>query len=157
MFARWMKEKKLSSDNLKVFKSLSRKQILPVLDWISSHRPSHSEGVEILELAGELLLMDRLKTDTFQAASSVKALLERLRLLRYPLSLGGDEKKKAYLKGLPWSSGMKGQWIRERDRSGLSIHLTAFHQSSLREKIKNLETLYLRIKEEKVLWEDRDL
>lgn len=154
LFYKWVEEKKLSEKEISILKQLSEKESLSILNWIADHRPSHSQGVEILELSGELFLMDQLPEDIFQNFREPATLLKRLRNLRYPLSFGKDEKRSEYLKTLPWSKGLKGQWIRWNDKSGLNVHLTAFSLKDLSEKIKNLETLYKRLKKEGMLWKN---
>ena len=154
LFCKWLEEKKLSSSELSILKQLSEEQALPLLDWIGAHSPSHSQGVEILELSGELLLMDKLPRAVFQALQEPKALLKKLRGLRYPLTLGEDEKKFQYIKTLPWSKQLKGQWIRKNDKSGLHITFTVFSLKDFHGKIKSLETLYNQLKKEGVLWKN---
>lgn len=154
LFFKWVEEKKLSEKEIRILKQLSEKESLPLLNWIAKNRPSHSQGAEILELSGELLLMGQLPLDIFQNSKESTILLKKLRKLRYPLSVGKDEKRSEYLKTLSWSKGLKGKWIRLNDKSGLNIHFTAFSLQELSEKIKNLETLYKRLKKEGVLWKN---
>lgn len=154
LFFKWVEEKKLSEKEISIVNQLSEKESLPLLNWIVDHHPSHSQGAEILELSGELLLMGRLPLDIFQTSREPAILLKHLRKLRYPLSLGKDEKRSEYLKTLPWPKELKGRWIRLNDKSGLNVNFTVFSLKDLNEKIKTLETLYKRLKKEGVLWKN---
>lgn len=154
LFFKWAEEKQLSEKKLRILKQLSEKESLPLLSWIAKNRPSHSQGAEILELSGELLMMDQLPLDIFPNSKEPAALLKKLKRLRYPLSFAKDESRSEYLKTLPWSKGLKGKWIRLNDKSGLNIHLTAFSLKELSEKIKALETLYKQLKKEGALWKN---
>ena len=154
LFNKWSEEKKLSFKELSILNLLSENQAGPLLDWIASYRPSHSQGAEILELSGELLMMKCLPIDIFQTYREPKGLLKRLRQLRYPLTLGEDERKSQYIKTLPWPKKLKSQWIRKNDKSGLNISFTSFSLKDFYENIKSLERLYTQIKKEETLWKN---
>ena len=154
LFCKWAEEKKLSSKELRILNQLPKEQAHPLLDWIASYKPSHSQGVEILELSGELLLMECLPAEIFQSHQEPNSLLKKLRQLRYPLTLGADERKSQYIKTLSWSKKLKGQWIRKNDKSGLNISCTAFCLKDFYENIKSLERLYTQIKKEETLWKN---
>ena len=60
LFYKWSLEKKLNSTDLSIlteFKNVSTVKTL--IEWIEKHSVSHSEGKKILELGGELLLMNQ--------------------------------------------------------------------------------------------------
>ena len=153
-FCKWMEEKKLSPSELSILKLLSKEQAQSLLNWIALARPSHSLGVEILELSSELLLMDKLEENVFQTIRQPKVLLKKLKKWRYPLSLGEDERKSKYIQTLSWPKEMKGQWVRQNDKSGLTVRLTAFSLKNLEEKIEFLKFLHQKIKKDKALWKN---
>ena len=154
LFFKWAEEKKLSEKEIRILKQLSEKESLPLLSWIAEYRPSYSQGVEILELSGELLLMGQLPLDIFQNSKEPATLLQKLKKLRYPLSVGKEEERSEYLKKLPWPRGLKGKWIRWNDKSGLHIHFQAFSFRELSEKIKAMETLYKQLKKSRKFWKN---
>ena len=99
-------------------------------------------------------MMKRLPIDIFQTYREPKGLLKRLRQLRYPLTLGEDEKNPNILKPFPGQKRLKSQWIRKNDKSGLNISFTSFSLKDFYENIKSLERLYTQIKKEETLWKN---
>ena len=137
-------------------KRLPTKSPAPLLEWIARHSPSHSQGAQILELGGELLLMGWELAPLLQKESSSKNLLAGLRSLRRPMASAKARQKEDVLKTLPWPRAMKGQWIRQGDQSGLEIRFQSFSLKDLGQKIKSLERIYKQLeKRSNGLWGDK--
>ena len=151
-FNQWQKDKKLPHlsilTELKDHKSLSL-----LLNWLGEHRPTHSQGLEILQLSGELLLMGKNLDSLFKQTTQAEKLLLKLRQLRNPLSSQKMELKSRLIQDLPWLPQIKGRWVRQNDSTGLEIQFKSFSLKDLQQKIKNLNKVYDEI-EKKKLWKD---
>ena len=147
-FQQWVEDKKPGPASLSVLTEFSdTKTLQEVLNWIGQHRPSHSQGVQILELAGELLLMGTSLNTLFETTSNPESLLKQLKILRYPLTLKQDEKKSQIVQSLPWPRQMKGRWVRQNDRTGLEVQFRSFSLKDLKQKIKNLQHIYSQLEQ----------
>ena len=153
-FQKWVKERKLDSGHLSLLTELSDKKKLPsLLNWISKNKPSHSKGIQIMELAGELLLMGSSLDDIFETTQRPEDLLKQLKKLRYPLTSKQEEQKTKKVQNLPWPRQMKGRWIRQNDRTGLEIQFQCFSMKEFKQKIQNLQYVADQIeKKEPDLW-----
>ena len=153
-FHRWVKDKKLSPKELAIlteFQNLSK--LKPLLQWIESHKATHSQGAQILELGGELLLMNRPLSSLLFKEQKASSLIECLKKLRLSESSSRDEKKSQIVNSLDWSSSIKAQWIRQNDRGALSIHFNSFSLQDFKQKIQNLNSVYKQLDErEEKLW-----
>ena len=93
IFHKWVKEKKLNPKDLSIlteFKNSS--SIGPLLKWIETYKPTHSQGIQILELGGELLLMNKPLNPLLQKEQKAFMLIDRLKKIRQPESSTRDEK-----------------------------------------------------------------
>ena len=118
----------------------------PLLEWIARHRPSHSQGAQILETGGELLLMGRSLAPLLQKETSSKSLLAGLRSLRFPLAAAKARQREEILKSLPWPRAMKARQLREGDQAGLEIAFQSFSLKDFSGKIKSLERICEQLK-----------
>ncbi len=152
-FKSWVKDKKLSLRELSILTEFSKlDSIKPILEWIGQNQPSHSQGSQILELSGELLLMGKSLKILFEKEHDPKILLKKLKDLRYPLSSKQDKQRTQIIKNLPWSSFLKGRWVRNKDQGCLEVSFQSSSIKDLEQKIKNLEQIKDTIKKEKKLW-----
>lgn len=154
-FKSWAQKKKLSQKDMDIlteFKNIT--DIKPVLNWIAKHQSSHSQGEQILELSGELLLMKKSLTHILQTETNSKNLIEKLKKLRHPLSSTQDENKQNLVKNLSknWPASIKTKWLRQNDKGCLEICFKSFSLKDLEQKIKSLEQIKKDIK--KQLWEN---
>lgn len=149
-FQQWVKDKKLTSSHLSPlteFSDIQRLQAL--LNWIGRNRPSHSQGVQILELAGELLLMGISLDAAFETTQNPEILLKKLKKLRHPLASTEEERKSNIVQALSWSKQMKGRWIRQNDRTGLEVQFQCFSMKEFKQKIQNLQHIVRQMEEQK--------
>ncbi len=153
-FKSWVENKKLNPKELSILTEFSKMDsIQPILKWIGKNQPSHSQGSQILELSGELLLMGKSLKTLFEQESNSKFLLKKLKDLRQPLSAKQDKMRSQIVKNLPWSSFIKGKWVRKNDRGFLEVSFQSSSLKDLEQKIKNLEQIRNTIKMEKKLWD----
>ena len=149
-FEKWVKDKKLEFASLSLLTELSDIQIAqPLLAWISRNRPSHSQGIQILEMTGELLLMGRSLNALFETTQNPEDLLKNLKQLRYPLTSGQEEQKTKIVKALPWPKQMKGRWIRQNDKTGLEVQFRCFSMKDFKQKIQNLQHIISELEEKR--------
>ena len=142
-FQQWVENKKPGPASLSLLMEFSDTKTLQViLNWIGRHRPSHSQGIQILELAGELLLMGTPLDTLFETTTNLENLLKQLKLLRYPMASKQEEQKSKIIQSLSWPRQMKGRWIRQNDLSGLEIQFRCFSIKDLKQKIQGLEHIY---------------
>ena len=94
LFHKWSLEKKLNSTDLSILTEFkSAKPFKPLIEWIEkSQAVSHSEGKQILELGGELLLMNQSIQNVLQKHKQAKALITDLKKLRFPIYTQKHEK-----------------------------------------------------------------
>lgn len=152
-FKSWVENKKLNSKELTVLTEFSGfHEVQDLIDWIVQCQPSHSQGAQILELGGELLLAGKSISSLTKKEQNPKTLLKKLKILRYPLASQKDKNKEQEVKQLPWSSLMQGKWIRQGDQSGLEVSFKSFSLKDLENKIKTLETIKNFIKTNKKIW-----
>ena len=118
------------------------------MKWIGEQKPSHSHGVQILEMGAELLLMGKKLDEIMFKEENAKNLLKKLRMLRQPESSQRDQHKEEIIKKLPWPTGIKGTWLRQNDRSGLEIRFQSFSFKELDQKIKSLQSISENLQKE---------
>ena len=148
LFHKWVKEKKLNTKELTIleeFENLSK--IKPLLQWIETYKVTHSEGIQILEYAGELLLMNQDLNSLFQKQKKASLLIEQLKKLRHPESSSRDEEKSQMATNLNWSPSIKAKWVRKNDKGGLSVSFHSFSLRDLKQKIQNLNSIYKQLEE----------
>ena len=128
-FQSWMDSKKLNQKDIDILTEFPDSKIIePVLNWISKNQPSHSQGQQILELSGELLLMKKSINPILETEQDSKKLITLLKKLRYPVSSNQDDKNSSIVNSLPWPSSIKARWVRQNDQGSLEI---SFKSNSL--------------------------
>ena len=145
-FYRWSAKKKLNSKDLSLlteFKDSSAFESL--IQWIEKREPGHSEGRQILDLGGELLLMGRSLKALLERETKAPELIEKLKKLRWPETMGRDEKKSKIIDSLNWPNSIKARWIRQNDRGALSIHFQSFSLRDMKQKIQKLNSAYKQL------------
>jgi len=146
-FYQWTLDKKLNETDLSIlteFHQLS--EIKDLIVWIEKHFVSHSQGVQILDLAGELLLMNKNIKPVLE--KNPEQLIKKLREMRFPESFLREKRKREILEKLGGS--IHTQWVREKDRTGVQIQFKSFSPQDLKQKIEKLKELYKK----KELWEN---
>ncbi len=119
------------------------------LELILILRCSYSEGLKILELVTEIVLIydqqkiqidfDMLTTHHEQKMLNPDQWLTRLNQLRFPLTMQNDTEIKLKLEKLPWPFGSKIKFERRGDRSGVELKVFISNPSDLVKIISSLE------------------
>ena len=153
-FYKWSLEKKLNSTDLSILTEFKNSSSLKTLiEWIENHSVSHSEGKQILELGGELILMNQSIQALLQKHKKAKALIIDLKQLRYPIYTQQEKRKAKIIKELDLGSSLKAVWRQDKDRGALSVQFQSFSLKDLKQKIKKLEAIYKQLEEGKEqLW-----
>lgn len=155
-FHEWVKDKKLNPKDLSILTEFQT--IFPIknlLQWIEKQQPSHSQGKQILELGGELLLMNKPIHNLLLNEKKSSSLIENLRQLRFPETSSRDEIKSRIVKHLPWTKFIKAKWTRQNDRGALSVHFQSFSLKDFKQKIQKLNSVYEHLdKGSEKLWKD---
>ena len=151
IFYKWTVKKQLNETHLSILTEFKdSNQLKNLISWIENHNVSHSQGVQILDLAGELLLMGKNITPLLEKHRESDTLIKELKKLRFPESSLREERKKKLLNKLNLAESIEAKWIREKDRTGIQIQFKSFSAKDLKQKIEKLNRFY----NEKTLWED---
>ena len=151
VFHKWTLEKKLNETDLSILTEFSQSEpIKQLILWIENHFVSHAHGVQILDLAGELLLANKKINHVLQNHTDSSSLLKELRKHRFPESSLREEKKQQFLNQLNLGKSIKAKWVREKDRTGVQLEFKSFSPKDLKQKIERLKSLF----NEESLWKD---
>ena len=155
-FHQWVKDKKLNTKELTILEEFKKDSpIKSLLLWIANHKVTHSEGLQILDYAGELILMNENLDSLFQKQTKASALIEQLKKLRNPKSSARSAKKSQIVKHLPWNPSIKAKWLRQNDKEGIFISFPIFSLKDFKQKIQNLNSIYKQLEESKnKLWKE---
>lgn len=137
----WIDERQLSPRDLSILLCFdSLEPLAPTLNLLAQRNLSRNLGAQILELSGELALMDQALPApySFERDPDGRAWLAELEKQRRPRSSARDESRREELQSLPWPQQLKGQWRRQGDQSRLEVSLSA---GSLQEWNRRLEDL----------------
>lgn len=155
-FQKWAEDKKLNSKDLTIlteFKNIN--SIKTLIQWIENRCPTHSEGVQILEIGGELILMNQPINSILSKESTSSSLIASLKKLRWVESSLRDEKKSKIVSQLSHSNSLKTNWVRQGDRGALSIQFKSFSMRDLKQKIQQICSIYKQLDEGKEkLWRE---
>lgn len=123
-FVLWAAEKKVKESDMpfvSLIKTPSQQEIFQRLsNQIVSLRPSFSEGLSILEMVTELILMGH-QEDLFSNLDTLNGYKNHVRGLRYPMATNQDDQLKTKLQNLPWPQGSKIKFERRGDRAGVEV------------------------------------
>ena len=148
-FHKWVTDKKPDPGALSLFRELSdTNKARDLLTWLGQNRPSCSLGVQILETAGELLLMGKDLSSVFKETERPEGLLKKLMKLRYPQATQRDEEKGKQVLSLPWPGGVKARWLRQNDTSGLEVRFVCFSLKDFKRKVQGLDLVHKQMKED---------
>jgi len=155
-FKKWADSKKLNSKELTILTELKNCHSLSsLIQWIENHKPTHSQGIQILELGGELFLMDKLFESLLTKEIQPHSLIEQLKKLRLPETYSRDKKKSQIVKSLSWPPSIQARWLRQGDRGALSVQFKSFSMKDFKQKIQKLNSIYDQLrKEPEKLWKD---
>ena len=121
-FYKWTVKKQLNETHLSILTEFKdSNQIKNLIFWIENHTVTHSQGVQILDLAGELLLMSKNINPLLEKHQESDTLIKKLKKLRFPESSLREERKKELLNKLNLAESIEAKWIREKDRTGIQL------------------------------------
>lgn len=148
-FQKWVKNRKSDFSHLSLLTEFSDLQKLQsLLNWISKNNPSHSKGIQTLELAGELLLMNVSLDAIFNTTQNPEELLKQLKKLRHPIASEQEERRSKIVQNLPWQRHTKGRWIRQNDKTGLEVQFQCFSMKEFKQKLQNLQHIAEQMEKE---------
>lgn len=139
-FIFWAHDKGLKARDLSIL--LSFDEVAPlntVMEKISALQVSKSEGVKILEWAGELLLSGHSLKEVLPGEDKTDSWLRSLQSKRYPSSYQQDNSKQQTVKTFAWPKHTQAQWLRQGDRTGIELKL---HVQSPEDFAKKLQALH---------------
>ncbi len=155
-FQKWAENKKLAPPELDILTEFNTSQPLkPLLRWLETRQPTHSQGAQILELGGELLLMNKPLDSRWLNEAQAPELIKKLQKLRLAETSRRDEKKSKIVQSLSWPPSIQAQWIRQGDRGALSVQFKSFSLKDFQQKIQKLNSVYSQLSQApEKLWKD---
>lgn len=142
----WLESKKAAGIDLPFLTLLKSESQLSILDKVFEKfevvRPSFSDGVKILELVTENILIrpnDNSLENLFEHSDSAENWLKNLNHLRYPITTARDSELENKMMALPWPYGAKTKFERRGDRSGVELKLFISSEADLTKVISSLE------------------
>lgn len=146
-FKTWSEAKKVKEADLIFTRALKSQVHLDLFHKLSNQvaelNPSFSEGLQILELSTDLILMGY-SEELFNQSTQIDAYKNHLKSLRYPQTTKRDDELKNKLEALPWPYGSKVKFERRGDRAGVELKLFISSEVDLTKILASLE----RVKQE---------
>ena len=142
-FQNWMEGKKLQISDLRIVNSLKPpKTLYSVCEYLAQKNISQALAVQILELTGELILMEHSPEKILQAlkTSPPENSIEQIECLRKPKALSQDLKKQKQIAKNLWPPQVQAKWRRIGDQGGLEIKLWSANQEDFQKKIKKISS-----------------
>lgn len=139
---KWVEEKDLSVRDLMILLSFdSLKSLQPCFHFLSEKSCSKSEGVKILELYGELILLDRDAATTLSLASTPADALRSLELLRYPMRKSMQMTLEEKLKSVQMPLRTQARFLTQGDETSLELKLQAKNPEDLKKRLESLQNM----------------
>jgi len=143
----WSEDKKVKESDLIFARALKNPVHLDLFhkaaDQVAGFGPSFSEGLQILEMLTDLVLMGH-SEQLFLQQTDLATYKMHLKSLRYPQTTKRDEDLKTKLENLPWPYGSKVKFERRGDRAGVELKLFISSDVDLTKILASLE----RVKQE---------
>jgi hypothetical protein len=151
----WIDEKTLGPRELSIFLSMPEPlQLNALLEQITARNISRQIGVKILEIGGELLLMN-IAWPTWESHAKDpdgRLWLKAAGELRHPNSTATDQSRSQRVTTLPWPAHIHAEWKREGDRAGLSIQFSSQSVADWQKRINDLEAIKPHLSGENSPW-----
>jgi hypothetical protein len=142
----WCEERKWTAGDVQILRSLpSLDEVTAAFTKMQQTRATRSQGVEILEIYGELQLLQVPPAVRLGASTSADAWLKELRQLRFPLATRTLEQKNSELAKAPWPKSTSARWVREGDKMKLEVTIGAENGTDLSRRLKQLESVSYEI------------
>lgn len=143
----WSEDKKVKESDLIFARALKNPVHLDlfhkVADQVAGLGPSFSDGLQILEMLTDLVLMGHTE-ELFLRQTDLATYKAHLKSLRYPQTTKRDDDLKIKLENLPWPYGSKVKFERRGDRAGVELKLFISSEVDLTKILASLE----RVKQE---------
>lgn len=118
-------------------------QIEQIVDQLLQTKASFSEGIQILELSTELLLLEKKPA---YSGNSTTEWIQNLKILRYPSSHQIQKNKEDLFLKLPWPHGSKIKFERRGDRTGVELKCFISSEVDLTKMLAALERVQTELK-----------
>lgn len=149
-FQNWASDKDLGQRELRPLLLIKNfPEFFPHLSALAVQNPPRGEGVQLLEMTVELLLMD-VPIQTIQEIFEMepfRAILE-MRGLRYPQRAGKQALMEEKCKKLPWPKGTQLKWNFLRDQPSLELKLLLQSEAELRALAQSMLEIQERLTSE---------
>ncbi len=142
-FQAWAHHKALGPKDLAILLSFAEPNpdFDELLEWMAHSQTSKSIGVQVLEIAGELLLMG--KALPSRKSLRPESYLMELEGQRRPLSRAALENKNQELSTLPWPARCSGRWLRLGDALVLETKVMGSNFQEVRQRLEALSRVFL--------------
>lgn len=151
-FQNWVQTKKVQPNDLRFLSLLPAPEQKDLFhqhtDIFFATAPSFSEGLQVLELVVDLILLKRdseipvlAVADRNQAVQKISEWRAQLHKLRYPSTSGNDDQRKQILENLNWPTGAKTKVERRGDRHGVELKIFISSSTDVTKLISNLERI----------------
>jgi hypothetical protein len=138
----WCEEKKWTAGDVQILRALpDLAAIQPAFEKLIATKATRAQGVEILEIIGELILLAIPWADTLAANTSAEGWLQNLRKLRHPRAAQSLDSKNRELMKAPWPKSTSAKWLRKGDRLKLEVVVEADDGVDLARRLQQLESL----------------
>lgn len=142
-FQQWMLTHSCSPRDIEPLLSLKDTTLVfSFLENFTQLKLSRNQGAQLLELSTELHLMGHDWSELLPLShEDINSWLQRLQILRYPLTHELDQSAEKLLTELPWTKQFSSRWVRQGDRSGLEVKFLALSPNDLKNKLKSLNEI----------------
>lgn len=142
----YIAEKDIRAFDVTIVDSLSLDVQKELLNLLVQLKPSKSQFCQLLNLCGELILMDTPFVEIVETLKSSQA-LEELRKKRFPQTSVKDLEFKNFLSTLSWPKAVSAQALRKGDVQGLEIKFFTKDAAELEKTLKGLQSAALQWKQ----------
>lgn len=138
----WIEEKDLAFRDLMILLSFdSLKNLHPCFTFLTERQCSKSEGVKILELYGELILLDRDAHTTLSVATTAADAIKGLEFLRYPMRKSLQNVLEEKLKSVQMPLRTQARLLTQGDETALELKLQAKSPEDLKKRLESLQKM----------------
>lgn len=139
---KWIEEKDLSVRDLMIFISFdSLRNLQTCFTFLTEKSCSKSEGVKILELFGELILLDRDAATTLSVSTTAADAIRGLELLRYPMRKSLQINLEEKLKSVQMPLRTQARFLTQGDETSLELKLQAKNPEDLKKRLESLQKM----------------
>ncbi len=146
----WKTEKKVTELDLIFTRALKTTYHQELFNKVANSmvglQPSFSEGLQMLELVTDLILMDY-GDSLFLYTDNLDTWKTYLQNLRYPMTTHHDDALKNRFEKLPWPSGAKTKFERRGDRAGVEVRFFITSVADVTKMIASLERVQAELKQ----------